>query len=92
MPEIAVALKMIVAARRMPSQRLLDTCYGPQSASLRAQVVSYLTGKQVPKSHKEVQWGNFRDLLQRLVGAEGNCIAARESDFEEKAELILRGA
>jgi hypothetical protein len=84
------ALRLIATHRGYPSQRLLDACYGPRAKQLRAKVLQVLLGRKVTGSDREVQWNNFRCRMHVLVGAEGGCTAARDSDFEAKAEEILR--
>ncbi len=72
--------------------RLLDVIYGPQAKTLRTVLAAMLLDRKVTGSDKMAQYGNLRTLLLKLVGASGNCIAAEDSDFEQKAEAILNMA
>lgn len=82
-------LHHIAAFKYHPSQRFLDACYGPLAKPLRAQVMAMLLDRKVTGSDKAVQWGNFRETMWKMIGAEGDCIASREHGFEDRATKIL---
>lgn len=83
------ALRLIEKHAQRTSQPLLVVCYGPQAKPLRAAIMTMLLGRKVTGSDKAVQWGNFRKAMWEMVGAEGDCIASKEHDFETKAARIL---
>ena len=87
------AVQMIVDSGRVVT-RLLDACYGPQAAAMRAQIASFvLDSRKVSKSSKEAQWGNFRNMMLALLGiaqAEaGLTIAGSDAEFERIARQLL---
>ena len=82
-------IKHIAAFRFRPSSNLLNACYGPKSVPLRTQVMALLLDRKVTGSDKCVQWNNFRDTMFKLLGAEGDCLASKEADFQAKAKAIL---
>jgi len=86
---LTTVLKKIKSAKRHPSVRFLDAVYGPQAAALRAGIASAILDRSVTKSAKEAQYGRLRLALLTLTGAEGNCIAALDADFEAKAKALL---
>lgn len=57
----------------------IDRLYGPSNASRRAEIMTILEGRTVPKS--KARWGEFAKMIERLYGAEGNCIAVREREI-----------
>lgn len=79
----------IARFRNHPSQRLLDVCYGPARKPLRTQVMALLLDRKVTGSDKSVQWNNFRQTMFELLGAQGNCLASQEEDFQQKALKLL---
>ena len=86
---LKTALLLIVESRNRPSQKLLDVIYGPSAAELRATLAGILGGRVIRKSAKEAQYGRLRTALVNAVGANGNCIASVDSDFEEKAKRLI---
>jgi len=60
---------------------------GPYNAARRAQIMSALMGAKVPQSKAGVN--AIQDELHRRLSVKGNCIAARDDDFLEKARDIL---
>ena len=74
-------LRHIAAFRNRPSQRLLDTIYGPAARPLRTQIMALILDRKV--------------TLLKLAGVENihsRCIATEDAEFEHKAEAILAEA
>ena len=86
---IVRVLKHIAAFRNRPSQRLLDTIYGPNALPLRTQCPALMLDRKVTGSSKEAQFGNLRKALLKAVGATGACIASEDADFERKAAELI---
>jgi hypothetical protein len=83
-----VAFKAL-KARCVGSRRYLDMLYGPDAKELRSDIASHLHGAvRIPKSDKRCQYGNLRRALVEAIGATGECIAAVDSDFQNRVEAL----
>ena len=87
---IVRVLKHIAAFRNRPSQRLLDTIYGPHALPLRTQCAALMLDRKVTGSSKEAQFGSLRKALLKAVGATGECIASEDADFEAQSCRVNR--
>ena len=59
---------------------------------LRTATAALLLDRKVTGSDKAAQYGNLRKLLLERLEITGNCIAAEDAAFEEKAQAILTQA
>lgn len=82
-------LALIAAHRDRTSKRLLDVIYGPEAKAIRQACACKMQDKLVTGSHPSVQYGNLRLALIAAVGAQGNCKAAEDADFEKLAAELL---
>jgi len=85
-----------MTANQIQALRLLQPLYfdvyrlaGDSNKQTRKQVMELLTGTKMPVAKCGVT--AIRETCWNLVPVQGDCMAARESDFEAKANAILEG-
>jgi hypothetical protein len=85
------AFKVLKEQHRLAGRnglRYLDFIYGPTALPIRHRISNTLHNANFSKSDKRCQYGNLRQALIEAVGAEGECIAARDHDFQAKVEAL----
>lgn len=59
--------------------------YGPAKAAHRAKILTILSKTEISIPKSKATWGRFRDAVIQLFGAEGDCVAAVDSDLAKRS-------